>query len=73
MDYFCREDMKMTPPDSLNQKQANQWLSYGFKRDEIVQIDENVSDFENKKLRFQKNIKDNFKRRSYCYGISIGS
>ena len=58
MDYFCREDMKMTPPDSLNQKQANQWLSYGFKRDEIVQIDENVSDFENKKLRFQKYIKD---------------
>jgi arylsulfatase A-like enzyme len=58
MDYFCREDMKMTPPDSLNKKQTNQWLSYGFKRDEIVQIDENVSDFENKKLRFQKYIKD---------------
>ena len=58
MDYFCREDMKMTPPDSLNKNQKAKWLSYGFKRNEIVELDKNVSPLENKKLRFQKYIKD---------------
>ena len=58
MDYFCREDMKMTPPDSLNKNQKAKWLSYGFKRNEIVELDKNASASENKKLRFQKYIKD---------------
>ena len=58
MDYFCREDMKMTPPDSLNKNQKAKWLSYGFKRNEIVELDKNASPLENKKLRFQKYIKD---------------
>ena len=58
MDYFCREDMKMTPPDSLNKNQKAKWLSYGFKRNEIVELDKNASALENKKLRFQKYIKD---------------
>ena len=58
MDYFCREDMKMIPPDSLNKNQKRQWLSYGFKRNEIVELDKNESPEENKKLRFQKYIKD---------------
>jgi arylsulfatase A-like enzyme len=58
MDYFCREDMKMTPPDSLNKNQKAKWLSYGFKRNEIVELDKNSSELENKKLRFQKYIKD---------------
>jgi len=58
MDYFCREDMKMTPPDSLNKNQKAKWLSYGFKRNEIVELDKNASPPENKKLRFQKYIKD---------------
>ena len=58
MDYFCREDMKLSPPDSLNEKEKRQWLSYGFKRNEIVTLDNKVSTNENKKLRFQKYIKD---------------
>lgn len=58
MDYFCREDMKLIPPDSLNKNETRKWLSYGFKRNEIVKLDENVSSYENKKLRFQKYIKD---------------
>ena len=58
MDYFCREDMKLSPPDSLNEKEKRQWLSYGFKRNEIVTLDNKVSTNENKKLRFQTYIKD---------------
>ena len=58
MDYFCREDMKLLPPDSLNNKEKRKWLSYGFKRDEIVLLDKNISLEENKKLRFQNYIKD---------------
>ena len=58
MDYFCREDMKLLPPDSLNNKEKRKWLSYGFKRDEIVLLDKNISLEENKKLKFQTYIKD---------------
>ena len=58
MDFFCREDMKLTPPDSLNEKEKRKWLSFGFKRDEIVELDKNVTPEENKKLRFQTYIKD---------------
>jgi len=58
MDFFCREDMKLTPPDSLNEKEKRKWLSFGFKRDEIVELDKNLTPEENKKLRFQTYIKD---------------
>ena len=58
MDFFCREDMKLTPPDSLNEKEKRKWLSFGFKRDEIVELDKKVTPEENKKLRFQTYIKD---------------
>ena len=58
MDFFSREDMKLTPPDSLKEKEKRKWLSFGFKRDEIVILDKK-SDYEkNKKLRFQTYIKD---------------
>ena len=58
MDYFSRRDMKINPPDSLNEKQTRRWLSYGFKRNEVVELDPNLSKEENKKLKFQKYIKD---------------
>ena len=58
MDYFSRRDMKIIPPDSLNKNQARRWLSYGFKRNEVVELNSNVSKEENKKLKFQKYIKD---------------
>ena len=58
MDYFCREDMKLSPPDSLNEKEKRKWLSYGFGRNEIVVIDKELNQEENKRLRFQTYIKD---------------
>tara|TARA_B100000524_G_scaffold332763_2_gene220170 strand:- start:4480 stop:6024 length:1545 start_codon:yes stop_codon:yes gene_type:complete len=58
MDYFCREDMKMYPPDSLSKKEKRKWLSYGFNRDEVVILDSTISLIENKKLKFQTYIKD---------------
>ena len=58
MDYFSRQDMKMTPPDSLSKPEKNKWFSYGFKRNEIVVLDNNISNEENKKLKFQTYIKD---------------
>ena len=58
MDYFSRRDMKIIPPDSLNKNQARRWLSFGFKRNEVVELNSNVSKEENKKLKFQKYIKD---------------
>ena len=56
MDYFSRRDMKIIPPDSLNKNQARKWLSYGFKRNEVVALNSNISKEENKKLKFQKYI-----------------
>ncbi len=58
MDYFCREDMKLSPPVSLSDNEKRKWLSYGFKRDEIVILDDKSSQEENKKLKFQRYIKD---------------
>ncbi len=58
MDYFCREDMKLSPPNSLSKKEKRKWLSYGFKENEIVILNENLSFEENKKLKFQTYIKD---------------
>ena len=58
MDFFSREDMKLTPPDSLKEKEKRKWLSFGFKRDEIVILDKKSNYEKNKKLRFQTYIKD---------------
>ena len=58
MDFFSREDMKLIPPDSLNEKEKRKWLSFGFKRDEIVILDKKSNYEKNKKLRFQSYIKD---------------
>tara|TARA_B100000900_G_scaffold247694_1_gene210745 strand:- start:2682 stop:4265 length:1584 start_codon:yes stop_codon:yes gene_type:complete len=58
MDFFSREDMKLIPPDSLNEKEKRKWLSFGFKRDETVVLDKKRNYDVNKKLRFQTYIKD---------------
>jgi len=58
MDYFCREDMKMMPPDDLTAQEKRKWLSYGFKRNETVVIDNKLSEIENRKAKFQIYIKD---------------
>jgi arylsulfatase A-like enzyme len=58
MDYFCREDMKMIPPKNLTQVEKRKWLSYGFKRNETVIVDSELSEIENRKAKFQIYIKD---------------
>ena len=58
MDYFCREDMKMIPPKNLTEREKRKWLSYGFKRNETVIVDSELSEIENRRAKFQIYIKD---------------
>lgn len=58
MDYFCRQDMKMTPPDSLSKSDQRKWSQFGFKPNEIVAPDKNLSPQEIRKWKYQKYIKD---------------
>ena len=58
MDYFCREDMKMTPPDSLTTEERRKWLQSGFKPDEIVSPSEGLTNQEIRRWKYQKYIKD---------------
>ena len=32
MDYFSRQDMKMSPPKGLSKQKKRKWLHYGFKQ-----------------------------------------
>ena len=50
--------MKMIPPKNLTQSEKRKWLSYGFKRNETVFIDNELSEIENRKAKFQIYIKD---------------
>lgn len=58
MDYLSREDMKMTPPDSLSIKERRRWLQFGFKSDQIVSLSEKLKKQEVRKWKYQKYIKD---------------
>ena len=58
MDYFSRQDMKMTPPDSLSKSDRRKWSQFGFKPNEIVTPDENLSPQEVREWKYQKYIKD---------------
>ena len=58
MDYFSRQDMKMSPPDSLSKKEQRLWSQFGFKPNEIVTTNENLSPQENRQWKYQKYIKD---------------
>ena len=58
MDYFNRQDMKMTPPDSLSKKKRREWLQFGFKPGEIVTPSNNLNSKEVRKWKYQKYIKD---------------
>jgi len=58
MDYFSRQDMKMTAPDSLSKKQQRQWLQYGFKPSEVVTPSKDLSPQEVREWKYQKYIKD---------------
>ena len=58
MDYFTREDMKMTPPDSLSKKQQNRWMQFGFRPNQIVTPSKDLSKQETRKWKYQRYIKD---------------
>jgi arylsulfatase A-like enzyme len=58
MDYFTRQDMKMIPPDSLSKSDRRKWSQFGFKPNEIVIPDENLSPQEVREWKYQKYIKD---------------
>ena len=58
MDYFSRQYMKMTAPDSLSKKQQRQWLQYGFKPSEVVTPSKDLSPQEVREWKYQKYIKD---------------
>jgi arylsulfatase A-like enzyme len=58
MDYFSRQDMKMTAPDSLSKKKQRQWSQYGFKPSEVVTPSIELSPQEVREWKYQKYIKD---------------
>ena len=58
MDYFSRQDMKMTAPDSLSKKKQRQWLQYGFKPSDVVTPSKELSPQEVREWKYQKYIKD---------------
>lgn len=58
MDYFSRQDMKMTPPDTLSKNDRRKWSQFGFKPNEIVVPDKNLSAQEIREWKYQKYIKD---------------
>ena len=58
MDYFSRQDMKMTPPDSLSKRDKRKWSQFGFKPNEIVVPNEDLSPQEVRQWKYQKYIKD---------------
>lgn len=58
MDFFNRRDMKLTPPDSLSNKELNKWFDYGNNPGEIVSPSADLTGNELKEWKFQRYIKD---------------
>ncbi len=58
MNDFSREDMKLTPPDSLKGKKLQKWIDYGIKRNEVVIPVEGMSKEEARKWKYQRYMKD---------------
>ena len=58
MDYFTREDMKMTPPDSLTPRQKNRWKQYGFRTNQIVSPSDRLTPQQVRQWKYQRYIKD---------------
>lgn len=58
MDDLNRKDMKLVPPTKLQGRQLAQWGTFGNKRDQVVVLDESASEEENRKMKYQKYIKD---------------
>nr|WP_320154032.1 sulfatase [uncultured Draconibacterium sp.] len=58
MDYLSREDLKMTPPDSLSEKQKGNWINFGIKRNENVIPKKGMNPTDVRKWKYQRYIKD---------------
>lgn len=58
MDFLNRQDMKLSPPDSLSGKKLAKWFDYGNNPGEIVSPNETLSGEELRKWKYQRYIKD---------------
>ena len=58
MDDLNRKDMKLIPPAELKGKELTEWNNFGNERGEVVVLDKTKSKEENRKLKYQKYIKD---------------
>ncbi|TLX75644.1 sulfatase [Labilibacter sediminis] len=58
MNDFSREDMKLTPPDTLSGKKLKKWINYGINRDENVIPVEGMDEETARKWKYQRYMKD---------------
>lgn len=58
MDYFSRKDMKLIPPDTLSGYKLANWNSFGTQPGENFSPDENMTDDEVRRWKYQRYIKD---------------
>ena len=58
MDYFSRQDMKMSPPKGLSKQKKQKWLHYGFKPGQIVSPSKDLSSEQARQWKYQRYIKD---------------
>ncbi|WP_439182755.1 sulfatase family protein [Carboxylicivirga taeanensis] len=58
MSDFSREDMKLTPPDSLSGKRLRKWIDYGINRSENVIPVKGMGEEEARKWKYQRYMKD---------------
>ena len=58
MDYLNRRDIKLSAPDSLNEKEQRKWLDFGNKPNQIATPDSNLTGKELQEWKFQRYIKD---------------
>ncbi|WP_430812633.1 MULTISPECIES: sulfatase family protein [unclassified Carboxylicivirga] len=58
MNDFSREDMKLTPPDSLKGRQLRKWIDFGIKRDENVIPKGGMSEKAARRWKYQRYMKD---------------
>jgi arylsulfatase A-like enzyme len=58
MDYLNRRDIKLSAPDSLNEKEQRKWLDFGNKPNQIATPDSNLTGKQLQEWKFQRYIKD---------------
>jgi arylsulfatase A-like enzyme len=58
MDYLNRRDIKLTAPDSLDEKERRKWLDFGNNPNHIATPDANLTGRQLQEWKFQRYIKD---------------